>query len=472
MKIRRGPLHLLLCFLGGCASPSTLFPPVPEEIVQVGIDVPPSRLDMAVTIGLEQIKAEGEKALPLTEDATPYTSQMDGGADQRGGVDLGYHIERSPLSLRMEDGALLADLTLGYWIKAEYRPLTPLAPRIKIGCGTDGEPLRKAAVTFSTRVDVDPKWTTAVKTTVSVRAENRCLVTLFKKDLTAKVIGALEGKLNNLAGQLDANISQAIHLRDRVTQLWDLMKEPIAVDDGVWLSIHPEWVSISPFELEGDVLSFHIRLVARPAVTGGIKPAPDGRPLPDLRKSVPGEPGFHVLVPVEMSYQEAEEPLAQALKITEGKLRYPASGSPFITVRRIDLSSSGAQALIRLDFDGSAKGCAYLVGTPTYQSQTHILSFTDVDFSVETKNLVLKTLDWLDHEGLRSTLEQALIIDLSKPLAKIERTLSGLLNKKGGVFELSGEFREFRLFGFYVDPLRGTFKTLLLATGGLRAKVP
>lgn len=471
-KVLRGPALLVLVFFAGCASPLLPSPPGAKDFAQPQEEIPPSTLDIAVAIGLGRITEEAEKAVPRTRDVSPYSVPMDGGADQSGGVDLGYHVERSPLTLRMENGALQTGFLIGYWIKAEYRPLGPPAPKINLSCGTDGEPLRKATVTLTTRVDVNPNWTTTVKTTVAVRPETPCLVSLFKKDLTAKVMGELEGSLQKLAEDLDGRISREIRLRERLLQVWDLLEEPLFLDQGVWLSIHPQGVSISPLTLEGDVLSGHVRLVARPAVTGGPRPSRDHLDLPDLAKSMAGAPGFHVLLPVEMSYQDAKAFITRTLKIDEGQVRFPARGSPYITIRKIDLSSSGGRAVIRIDFDGSAEGCAYLVATPRYEPETHLLSFADVDFSLETKNLVLRSLEWLDHEALRSAVERALRIDLSKPLANIEHSLTELLHKKGDVFQLTGEFREFRLSGFHADPLRGTFTTLLLATGTLEAIVP
>ena len=136
------------------------------------------------------------------------------------------------------------------------------------------------------------------------------------------------------------------------------------------------------------------------------------------------------------------------------------------------VSRYGTKAVVRFEFNGSAKGIGYLVGTPAFDAVRQRLSFPDLDYTIETRNLLLKIADWFNHEALRDDLRARLILDLSGPVGDARARLQRAMNQRLGAVQANGGVDLLRLLGFYADPNRGSFTTQLEADGNLSLSVP
>jgi hypothetical protein len=66
----------------------------------------------------------------------------------------------------------------------------------------------------------------------------------------------------------------------------------------------------------------------------------------------------------------------------------------------------------------TANGRLYIVGVPVYDAAKAELRVEELEFSVETKNILLKAADWLAHDSLLAELQQAVVFQLQDDLAR------------------------------------------------------
>jgi hypothetical protein len=326
-------------------------------------------------------------------------------------------------------------------------------------------------VSLVTSLNIGQDWTAAVNTQVApVAAGNRCTISFLQIDVTDRITGFLGPRINQLMAGLSSDVTQRLSLRSRAEDAWKTMLAPAKLMENLWLVIDPQSVAMSPLSVSGNALQLTVRLSALPQVVYGAMPAAPQRPLPNLEPTVPGSE-FRVNVPVKLQRDEVNLELNKALHASEGGLRYPPVGSPYLLVTSAELYPYGDRAVLRLNFEGSAKGHAYFIGTPTYNAVTNRLSFPDLEYDIDTKNLFLKLIEWLKHDEFRDDLRGRLVVDLSSKIQPLRQQLEAALNRTAGAVKFAGQVASLRLLGILADQSANAFVLYTEASGNLTITV-
>ena len=115
--------------------------------------------------------------------------------------------------------------------------------------------------------------------------------------------------------------------------------------------------------------------------------------------------------------------------------------------------SNGPQLVVRVGFKGHlADGVLYLAGTPTYDSTTHQVTAPDLDYTAETKSILLKFADWLGHDALRDALRARVAVDVGPAADKVKALATAFLNQSSDRFELTGQVDRVDLARIQVIP--------------------
>jgi hypothetical protein len=454
----------------GCATtfhdfpPNTTSTPAPQPTL--------STVFVPISIPLATLQDAAERQMqPRTVEVARYNESINGGADKPKGISLGYAITRSISLSGTGTNALNTNIHLEYWMAGRRRLLEDgSGPLINFSCGTNGEPGRVADIGLSTTLTIKPDWDVDARTSVGrVSAGNRCLVTVFNIDLTDKILDFLRGRVQKAAEALDQRIESDAHLKDRVTAAWQTLSQPIAIGQDTWLTIDPRALVVTPIKVDSSV-RITVGLKAYPRVVLGQKPAVDSKPLPDAEMDVPSD-AFSVFLPVDLQYAAVSQQVRKLLKIDEGGIRYPPVGNNYLKAADAEVFGYGRSAVIRIRFDGSAKGYLYLTGKPTYDAVTDVLTFPDLDFTIESKNLLLKQIDWLKHEDIRDDLRSRLKLDLASSVKQVRANIHKWLNQPIGNLQLQGNLSDLRLLGVHSDAAQGRFVVYLTLNGTLAATV-
>jgi hypothetical protein len=83
-----------------------------------------------------------------------------------------------------------------------------------------------------------------------------------------------------------------------------------------------------------------------------------------------------------------------------------------------------------LGITGGINGTLYAIGTPVLDTDTNTLRFERFNFTVETKNVLIKTANWMVHDDILSRLEPETRIDLSEHVGTMRRQLSRALTRQ------------------------------------------
>ena len=467
MAVRRKTWSTLVpaaALLWGCQTPTPPMtapePPKPEE----------SYLNIAIGIPLQPIEKAADGEAPRAVGVDPFKYQVNGGAAPPAcGIDAGYSITRAPLAMSGSGEVITTSVDLSYWLKGRKQVPCP-GPVTTASCGTDGEPPRTANVSINTTITILPDLSTSVHSSLGpVVPGNRCVLHPLELDVTDDVVRGFDTALRKMLPAMDKRVAAGLNLRKRVEAGWARMSEPTELRPNVWLALNPEGINVVPVSVSEGQLRTGIQLRLRPVVTAGKKPQSSPKPMPLANVAAPADT-FKLQIPVDVRESFVQARLDKALDLDKGGMTISMSGYN-VRVTGADVYGEGSQVVVKLTFTGDLTGTGYLKGTPSYDAGTRILSFPDLDYTLETNNALLKTANWFAQGEVRDRLRERFTIDLAQRIDEMKQGLEGVLNRRRGNVQLHGTVDELKLLGVYRLPNGDVFTAFLEARGKMWAEV-
>ncbi|MCC9166423.1 DUF4403 family protein [Pontibacter harenae] len=292
---------------------------------------------------------------------------------------------------------------------------------------------------------------------------------------------AMRSQMTTLTKQLDKELQNHLDLRQYVAQAWQMMQEPVKLDDDMnaWLTIVPKDVRIAPLLAKNGILS------TRLGITSYISVTTNGKPQVQLNKNLPKLIVDNRLTDDVQVGLTATIPYAHASKMLQeqvGRQTYTFDeGKSQITINDASITPGGEQLVLMLDVNGKTKagiftkkivGKVFLRGTPYYDAATASIKVRDVDFDLDTKDKLLSTASWLAKNKFKEMIQQQVNIPVQGELDSAKKMLQSTLDQSGRVHEsvmLRGKIVDITPDNIYLTP--EGIKAVISAKGNLTATV-
>lgn len=314
-------------------------------------------------------------------------------------LEVAVHVERGPVSASYRDSTAVLATRLAYRARAWYDP--PLLPTVSTGCGVDdGEPAPRIDVSLVSPLVLDEEWRLRSEirageiVAASGEDRDRCTVTILHLDMTDRVVSAARDLVRSLGPRADSALAE-VDVRAEFAHWWDLIAEPIRLDDDIWLVLAPEAVSRGALEGTGPAIETVLTLTARPRVVLGERPDIDAAPLPPLR-AAPDSGALVVTAEAVADYDEIGERIADEL----GGVEFSARGRT-LRLRGAEMSGVGdGRVTVALEVEGDVTGSLYLVGTPVHDAASGRVTIPDLDFDVASREALVSGAAFVARVGL------------------------------------------------------------------------
>ncbi|HWU87050.1 MAG TPA: DUF4403 family protein [Kofleriaceae bacterium] len=317
-----------------------------------------------------------------------------------------YEVLPADVAIEMNGAAIIVSLIADLSIKVVAD--TPITPVGLVQCG-HGEP--KARVKFS----VGGTLVLRPEATLEFQRSGWSLDWLRPCNLTALNIsveqminlpivrGLVEKQVDKLLAKQELSYSFA----SKLAELWRRLGAPVQLADRVWLAIRPKAIEASNLRGSATTIAVDLGATFQSRVVLGDRPAADDSQFSKL-SPVGGPAGFAVQVLGSVAYKDAET-------LLDGRLRgeHRLEGH---TVRIDSTRLYGAgegRVVVALVMARPFKATLYLVGKPVYDAQTNVISVRDLEYSLETRSLLLRVAEYLLHRRVRDKIEQASRFDLA-----------------------------------------------------------
>jgi hypothetical protein len=433
--LRRAPIvvpttaALVVAALLGCQT-GTVDAPAPAPIAE-GVDslpvLPPSLVDAPITYDLTPALARLESSVP--RKFGDIEARRRSTTNRR--VHTAFAAEREPFKVRFDGNTVRVATVLEYQGKGWYN--APLAGDLFGSCGM-GVARPRAVVELATALRMTPDWKLRGKSTVtrvapfSNEKRDQCVVTVFKIDVTDRVVTTARSELDKRLTALDAKIA-TLDIRAPMERWWRVLQRPIRLSDSVWLVLQPRGVHLGPITGNGRMLSIDVGLSGEPRVITGPRP-PDGTAgLPPLqRETGKHDQALHVLLEGELGYDVANAILRK--NVVGKRIR---RGARWITIRDAQLSGiGGGRIALAVRFDGAATGLVYLIGTPRYDPETRQLYVPDLAYDVSSADLLVRGLEFMRRGDVQNLLRTRARFPVADLVERARERLERGMNRKLG----------------------------------------
>jgi uncharacterized protein DUF4403 len=331
-------------------------------------------------------------------------------------------------------------------------------------CGHGDDPPKRLNLAVRSALSWSDRWRLRSRTTFEEPVfVEPCLLAGLDYDATPVLKAVLQPRLAALAQSIDRIVRERTEAKHRAEAVWQKLQDPIEFAPGQWLQFRPRDARVSPITSNGTlVLLTSVNLVVEPRVVNGPKPDVEAISLPPLQLAPLPLEGFHLALPITVDYDRINRRLEQ--EMVGQQFQTPLGDT--VRVEGVQLYGSGDKLILALQVSGGVNGTVYATGTPVFDEGLGTLKFADLDFTMDTRNVLMRSANWMFHQNILSALKAQAVIDLSSQLQTLRSRLAAALTRDlGPNARLEGEVTTLRPAGVY--PTAGGVEVHIVAEGSM-----
>jgi hypothetical protein len=285
------------------------------------------------------------------------------------------------------------------------------------------------ALDLKTSYSIQPDW--SIKTQTEIVSHKWLKKPLLQVGSMNVPIGFLiDAVLKNtrkaLGKEIDEIVGETLGLNRVVADTWDMLYQPLLLEPqySAWLQVNPTSIGMTPISMNQNILSAIIIVEAKPLVSIGPRPVdrqPD--PLPPFTQYNATTPGFNLVINTQIGWEEAER-IAKEHMLGE----IYTSGKRKVKVEDLNLFGNADKVVVETKLSGSYNGSIYLTGKPDYDAFSNKIVIRDLDYTLDTKNFLVKSGGWLLRSTIKNRIQDNLNFLLTYNLGEMKNMLQSELN--------------------------------------------
>lgn len=433
---------LSLLVLAACSSTKQAAAPVLSQRDSLP-PLPYSEIDIPIKIATRSLLAKAETMVPkeFTSDKWPDYTQSS--CDFR----YKYRFVRSALTFGLVNNQAAIGFGGNYQIagsKAICAFDKPVSPWVSGSCGFGNEPLRKVNIALNSAISFLPSY--KIKSTTKLTqltALDKCQVTLFNNDMTGQVMDSIRASVAAFTHTFDSSVA-ALDFSNMLKLVSEKSSRKIMLSKYGFLQVKPISVRVSPMNLLNDTLQMSAGVSGYAELTSDSTDLQDIRNFPVLQTAA-GRDGISIYANTHYDYAFLSKIITDTVK----DKAFDIEGRTFV-IKKIDIRGTDNSRVleIRVDFAGSKRGTFILYGTPVLDVVKQTISIPDVNFGIETRDVVLNVGEKLFRNKIITSLKQKAFVDLPALIAKSKPQLDAQLNRRlNANFVTRGRLQDVKITG-------------------------
>ncbi len=341
-----------------------------------------------------------------------------------------------------------SSIPLKVWAQARY-DACDICPVI------EKETSFETIVYFSTKVTVSKDYkliTTTTSNGFKWVVEPKIFVGPVGIPIKGPVEKELVKALKFSAGEIDKSVSTGFDLRSNVQGVWKQLHEPVLVDSttNTWLKVQPVEFFMSPIKGSPKSLKLNLGLKAYMETYTGRKPEAVLNPvLPELKTGAMPDNSFSINLTSRITFKEATNIANTTMAQQEYKV-----GKKTVRVDSLRVWGVDNKLAVKASLSKAIKGAVFLTGKPEYSVTDMRLRMREVDFDLNTKNVLHKSAAWMIDGLFSKKLEQQLIFEVGQQIDSVKTQINTTIAdyKYQNLFTLKGKVDKLEVRGVYIEP--------------------
>ncbi|MFK7808653.1 MAG: DUF4403 family protein [Saprospiraceae bacterium] len=445
-------LLLTCCFLfSNC---KTTKPSRPDEIYQSATALPASTICLPLSISLDELERTiNDQVDRLFADGNVMPEDFGNG--------LKVAIKKAgPIKLSAKGRAVFFDLPLDLKLRQDVKITTLKASG-------------SLSLNFQTDFKIAEDWN--IKTTTLVKDYDWTKKPTLDMGLVKLPLEGLANQLINrsketLTREIDKQLQERFALKEYAELIVDTLQKPFLVssDYDAWLSVRPKRIVMAPLKTDTRQISTTVLLEAKTDIflNGENRDTVVFRQLPLLEEEQVNCNGFEFYFNTAVPYEVIE---AEAKKELLGETF--KDGNRMVKIEDLKIFGQNDNLVINAKLSGDYDGSIYLLGKPVYNKEKGQLELADLDFELQTRQFLKKSMAWLLKRNLKKQLQENLNYSVVKELLETKSAVQKQMKKlvDHPQVEVNGNVDELTIKQLFVEKDRVV--VALYTTGRVAAKI-
>lgn len=333
--------------------------------------------------------------------------------------------KKENIKLDFQNGQFMYRVPLKLWIKAGWK-----IEQFGLSLSDYRELNAEIALKFRSSVVVNKDWTvTTVTSSDGYEWLTKPTLKIGPVDLPVTFIAdmIIKYNTNTINSAIDSGLEQSLDLKTTATEAWVEMQKPMLLSEeyGLWLRINPKTISAMPISGGKGIIKHtsSIQGVAE-VFTGKQPPSRINRTLPDLTSVNNLNDEFLANVVSYIGYDYLDS--ITRLMLINTSYAYEKKK---ITITDVSVYGNEKKMIIATDVTGSITGKLYFSGLPMYRASDSSIILNDLQFSLQTKNVLVKSASWLANSSIEKMIGKKMSYPIGAEIRETYDMLVQSLNK-------------------------------------------
>ncbi|HSB93995.1 MAG TPA: DUF4403 family protein [Flavitalea sp.] len=299
-----------------------------------------------------------------------------------------------------------------------------VAPWASGSCGFGQESLRRVDLTIGSDISIMPNHQVLTSTRlVSARPIDKCQVTLMATDVTQQILDSIRSSVNAYASAFDQFV-QSMNNNEVLRQFRSGGSRVMPISTYGFMNLNPEEFRIGPLNYTQDTLKFSIGFKGRPELHSDSLSIVTNKALPPVSNTA-SIPGISTSINAVYEYSFFNKLLTDSLENKPLEIE----GRTFV-IRKIAVSGTDEGKLkVELSFTGNRTGVLRISGTPVLDTSNQVLSMPDIDFSIDTRDILVNMGKGLFRKKIIRQLKNQTVLDIAALVERNKSLIAGRLNQ-------------------------------------------
>ncbi len=231
---------------------------------------------------------------------------------------------------------------------------------------------------------------------------------------------------SKISSEIDDAIDSTCNFKPNVIDALDILSKPILVNNDykTWFKIHPIELYDTAAVLNDNKITMQMGLKCIMQTMVGQEPKNNFDKENIILKPVSKMPDkVNASIAAVSTYKNASDVITKNFKGVSF-----TSGNRSVTVQKVELWQKENKLIIALELIGSINGTIYLSGFPNYNSISKEIYFDDLEYVLNTKNILLKSANWLAQGTILNKIKEKCRYSIQENLEEAKQSMQPYLN--------------------------------------------
>ena len=236
-------------------------------------------------------------------------------------------------------------------------------------------------------------------------------VSMFKSKISKMIDDAIEGSCD---------------FKPMILETMEKISVPYLTNENfeAWFKLTPLELYVSEAQIKNKKISMNMGLKCNMQTMIGEEPKNTFDKNKLVLKSMSKIPtDFSVSVAAVSTYESASKMITKNFHGQEF-----ASGKKKVTIDKVNLWQNEGKLIVALDMTGSLNGTIYLTGVPKYNKTTSEIYFDNMEYVLNTKNVLMKSANWLAKGLILKKIEENCRYSIKENMEEGKKSMLSYLN--------------------------------------------